>query len=46
MKIKKIFNKSIFKINNNDTLSVNFKHELNMTLKIINAVKKINITHM
>ena len=35
MKIKEIFNKSILKINNNDTLFTNFKHELNTTLQIL-----------
>ena len=35
MKIKKIFNKSIFKINNDSILFTNFKHKLNTTLKIL-----------
>ena len=35
MKIKEIFNKSIFKINNDNVLFINFKHKLNMTLQIL-----------
>ena len=35
MKIKKIFNKNIFKINNNNTLSANLKYILNVILKIL-----------
>ena len=35
MKMKKVFNKSILKINNDDTLFTNFKHELNTTLQIL-----------
>ena len=35
MKMKEVFNKSILKINNNDTLFANLKHELNMTLQIL-----------
>ena len=32
MKINKIFNKIILKINNDNILFINFKHELNITL--------------
>ena len=41
MKIKEIFNKSIFKINNNDTLSANSKHKLNTMLQILRDEEKM-----
>ena len=37
MKIKKIFSKNIFKINNNNILFVNFKHKIKY--HIINITK-------
>ena len=40
MKIKEIFNKSILKINNDDTLSANFKHKLNTMLQILRDEEK------
>ena len=40
MKIKEIFNKSIFKINNDDILFINLKHKLNTTLHILKDNKK------
>ena len=40
MKTKEVFNKSILKINNNDTLSANFKHKLNTTLQILKNEKE------
>ena len=40
MKSKKTFNKSILKINSNEFLSANSKHELNITLQILNDNKK------
>ena len=40
MKIKKVFNKSILKINNNDILFINSKHKLNAMLQILQDNKK------
>ena len=40
MKIKKIFSKSILKINNNNTLFINFKHKLNTILQILQDNEK------
>ena len=40
MKIKEIFNKSILKINNDDTLFANSKHELNTMLQILRDEEK------
>ena len=40
MKTKEVFNKSIFKINNDGTLFTNFKHKLNTTLQILRDEEK------